>query len=65
MVKPKLLDQVREAVRSGISAIEPTRHYYLDQESARGGSGLGHAILLNTHHLYPNSRCYLPLYLRF
>ena len=36
MVKPKLPDQVREAVRSGISAIGQTRHYYLDQGSAQG-----------------------------
>ena len=36
MVKPKLLDQIREAVRSGISAIGQTRHYYPDQGSAQG-----------------------------
>jgi len=33
---------------------------YLEKALRLAGSGSGHAILLNTHHLYFNSRCYLP-----
>ena len=52
MVKPKLLDRVREAVRSGISAIGQTRHYYPDQGSARGRAEALDLVLCKKSKIY-------------